>query len=664
MKRRTLVWIGVGAVLVCSWVLAGSFAPESSLTALAAALTSLWIVVSAVVGSWLLWRWLTYRVSVRLLLSYLLIGVSPFLFCALFGGFVLYLLMGQYTSVRLGTEIDGVVRVLDRDGERVLEAYRETGLDGAALLLEGLAVRTYPPVPRVLWYARLGGERLAGGTAVDLPDLRWISGAESGSVARRGGTAYVLSVVTGPEGRDTVAGLIPLDEAAARAMSAEMWFDVYFMSLRDADEDEEQRVGERRLTLSAGGDTRTFTIDDQTAPVDEVWEEWPDAEKGLLWRPWVYWFRATDDVRDLATGDPVGSMVTLLRTSPANVWQSFILWRYELGSELWAALGALATFFLIVYGLAVLLAATMMISITRSTSRLTRGAREVQDGNLDYRIPVKRRDQLGDLALSFNRMTEAIQDMMLQVADRERLARELELAREIQESLLPDRHLRHGALTVYATFRPATEVGGDYFDIIPLGESRLVVVVGDVAGHGLHTGLIMASLKSTVAALVHEGYGGKQLLRRVNQLLMGDGSGRTMATLTVVEIDPHAGRLRVTAAGHPPAYLLSGGGSEELMTSSLPVGSQLFDPVQVERSLPADCLLVLYSDGLVEATDATGEPFGYERLAGLLADSPQVGGGELAATVLGALDRHAGGRPLDDDLTLVVIENAQSGASM
>lgn len=664
MKRRTVVWLGAGAVLAIMWAIAGRLAPDSPVAEVAVVLTVLWIAVSAVVGFWLLWRWLTYRVSVRLLLSYLLIGVSPFLFCALFGGFVLYLLMGQYTSVRLGTEIDGVVRVLDRDGERVLEAYRRDGLEGAASVLEGLAGRSYPPVPRVLWFARLGGELFAGDPADEPPEFRWIAEAESGSVVRQNGSAYVLSVVADPEGHDAVAGLIPLDVQAARAMSNTMWFDVYFMSLRDADEEMEEREGERRFTISAGGDTRTFTVDDRAVPVDEVWEQWDVADKGVLWRPWVYWFRATDDVRDLSTGDLDGSMVTLLRTSPANVWRSFILWRYELGSELWAALAALGSFFLIVYGLAVLLAATMMISITRSTSRLTRGAREVQNGNLDYRIPVKRRDQLGDLALSFNRMTGSIQEMMLKVADRERLARELELAREIQESLLPDRHVRHGALTVHATFRPATEVGGDYFDIFPLGDGSLVVVVGDVAGHGLHTGLLMASLKSTVAALIHEGYGGRELLQRVNQLLIGDGAGRTMATLTVVEIDPHQGRLRVTAAGHPPAYLLSGGGSEELMTSSLPVGSTLFDPVQVERPLPADATIVLYSDGLIEATDASGEPFGYERLAGLLAESSRIGGGELAAAVLGALDRHVGGRPLEDDLTLVVVENARSAAPM
>jgi len=492
-------------------------------------------------------------------------------------------------------------------------------------------------------------------SANELPDLGWVS-EDVQSVVRHDGGVYLLDATTDREGLDLAAVLIPLDESAARAISSEMWFDALFLPL-----DEVSGGAEGSYDFDVGSaeeNSRRLAFDGQGAPLDEVWEDWPESERGLAWKPWIYWFRLTEEVRNLADGKPADSLVTLLRTSPANVWRDFILWHYEFGSNVWAALAALGTFFLVVYGLAVALAATMMISITRSTSRLTRGAREVQEGNLDYRIPVKRRDQLGDLALAFNRMTGSIQDMMLQVADRERLARELELAREIQESLLPDRHLRHGPLTVHATFRPATEVGGDYFDIFPLGDSRLVVVVGDVAGHGLHTGLLMASLKSSVAALIHEGYEGAELLRRVSRLLVGDGSGRTMATLAVVEIDPNAQQLRLTTAGHPPAYLLNGCSCEELLTSSLPLGSHLFEPVQLERAFPSDCLLVLYSDGLVEATNAAGEPFGYERLEELLAGSQQVGGGELAATVLGALDRYVGGRPLDDDLTLVVVENA------
>jgi len=135
----------------------------------------------------------------------------------------------------------------------------------------------------------------------------------------------------------------------------------------------------------------------------------------------------------------------------------------------------------------------MILSITRSVKRLSAGALEVERGNLDHRVPVKRRDQLGDLGRSFNHMTGSVQSMLDDVAEKERLAQELELAREIQESLLPARHLDLGRLTVRATFQPAAEVGGDYFDVFPISEDRLVVAIGDVAGHGLSTGLLMAS---------------------------------------------------------------------------------------------------------------------------------------------------------------------------
>ena len=252
MNRRILTWVGAGVVFVITWALAGAFAQNSSLATLSATLTSLWLVISAVIAFWLLWRRLTYRVSVRLLLSYVLIGVSPFLFCALFGGFVLYLLMGQYTSVRLGTEFDAVAHALERDCERVLETCRDTGFEGAAALLERLSHRAYPPVPEVMWVARLGGEVLADGPARELPDLGWIGENMSGTVVRKTGARYVLSAVSDPAGSDMVAALIPLDADAARAISEQMWFDVYFMSLRDADLDGGQREGERWVTISAG----------------------------------------------------------------------------------------------------------------------------------------------------------------------------------------------------------------------------------------------------------------------------------------------------------------------------------------------------------------------------------------------------------------------------
>jgi sigma-B regulation protein RsbU (phosphoserine phosphatase) len=306
-------------------------------------------------------------------------------------------------------------------------------------------------------------------------------------------------------------------------------------------------------------------------------------------------------------------------------------------------------------------AATMVLSITRSTSRLTAGARAIEQGDFDYRVPVKRRDQLGDLANTFNHMTGSVQSMLADVAEKERLARELELAREIQESLLPASHLDVGPASVRATFQPAAEVGGDYFDVFPISDDKLVVAIGDVAGHGLSTGLLMASLKSSVAALVHEGYSGQDLIHKVNRLLLGHGQARTMVTLTVVEIDHVEGRMILANAGHcPPLLVGTDGDSEELLASSLPMGSRLCKPASLERAFTPGSRLVLYSDGVVEAMSPDGEPFGYERLAEVVDEATDTSGSGFTNSILDAIAEHAAGVAAEDDLTILVVERNSS----
>lgn len=660
MKRRTRLWWLAGAVVLTAVVVLAVAAPQSSLFGVAVALLWLWVAVGVAALLWGLWRWLTYRVSVRLLISYVLLSVMPFLICAVLGGVVLYMAMGQYTSVRFGGTVERLQADLERDCREVADAFAASGAAAASAAFADAVEQPRFLVPRVLWRARLGGASMVGPGAGDVPDPGWIDGPTA-TVARSGEHLYVLVAVAGADG-GWVAALVPLDNDTARALSRELWFDVLFASLEDGDESlsVEARVGE-----SAGGPTgaderrvRTNLFDGTSMRFEDAWESWSDDRGGLLSRPLVYWFRLTVDVLDLATGEPAPSAISLLRTSPLRVWDDFTRSRYELGSHLWGVVTGMALFLLVLYAFALIIAATMIVSITRSTARLSRGARAVEEGHLDHRIPVKRRDQLGDLALSFNRMTESVQNMLGDVAENERMARELELAREIQESLLPDRHLHHGSLAVHAVFRPAAAVGGDYFDVFPVDDRRLLVVVGDVAGHGLHAGLLMASLKSMVAALIREGYSGEGLLAGVNSLLAERRSGPTMATLAVIEIDLSAGRLTITNAGHPPAYLISNGRPEELMAGSLPLGSMQGRPAKIERPFgPGDRLLV-YSDGLVEALGPEGEPFGYDRLEATVRQAAELPAGELELAVLGALDRFAGARPLADDLTLLLVERA------
>jgi serine phosphatase RsbU (regulator of sigma subunit) len=657
VRSRLLYWIVTGALLGAGMAVARAIDPASPIAVLLLVLFVLWVIVSAIMLFWLVWRWATYRVSVRLFLSYLLIGVSPFLFCGAFAAVSLYILMGQYTSVRCGNMLDRQLAVVRGRCESLLETARVEGAETALARIRDIDGVGVGGFPTVLWMADLDERsEFRSEAAADLPEPSWPGPGVAESVVRHGEAVYAMVSVTGEDRTQRVTALVPLDTSTARAIGRDAWFQVHF-----AVTDDDPSTRDDEVQLGASVDESGIRIDMQSSEGDEdaLFGPWQSDGESWWHRPYVLWFRLARDVRDLGTGEAreEPSFVSLLRTSPARVWDDFVLSRYELSTGLRSALVGMGVFFVVLYGIALLMAGTMIVFITRSTARLTRGAREVERGHLDYRVKVRRRDQLGDLGLAFNRMTESVQDMLRQVADRERLARELELAREIQESLLPDRHLRHGPFTVHATFRPAAEVGGDYFDIFPLSEDRLVVVTGDVAGHGLHTGLLMASLKSSVAALVHEGYTGPELVDRVNRLVIEHGAGRTMASLGVVEIDPVARRLHLTNAGHPPPFLLTSQGSEELMVGSLPIGSPLCEPAELERPFPADSLLVLYSDGLVEAPDSSGEPFGYQRLAEMLDECRQLGGGELSAAVLGALERHLGGRELADDLTLVVVES-------
>jgi HAMP domain-containing protein len=658
--RRRWWWIG-GAVLVVAAFAMSAVASEWGLSVFLTALAWIWVAASLWVLTWWLWRWMTYRVGVRLFITYLLIGVLPLIFATAFAAIGLYIMMGQYTSVRVGAEFDRFGWTLLDDCEDVIDIASGAGPDEAFSALDEIASDPPHGLSRVFWWAHIGDRTKALDGEIESIDFEWLQVGSTWQMARWGETTYSLMAYRSQAG-DRVVALIPFDDVTASDLSAQWWFDIAFLELDEAHVSvAESGEGEdREVSAEASSDgALNNSIDGERVSGDSLWPEWTEGGEGFFSQPYVVWFRVVVDLIALESGEALEdtNQLALLRTSPRNVWHDFTLSRYELATELWGAVAALGLFFLFCYGLAMATSATMILSITRSTSRLTAGARAVEHGDLDHRVPVKRRDQLGDLARSFNHMTDSVQSMLADVAEKERLARELELAREIQESLLPARYLEFGPFSVQATFQPAAEVGGDYFDVFPISEDRLVVTIGDVAGHGLSTGLLMASLKSSVAALVYEGYGGTDLIEKVNHLLMEHGQMGAMATLAVAEIELGEGRLVLANAGHCPALLIHPDRRlEELLAGSPPMGSHLCSPTSLKCPFLADSRLVLYSDGLVEAVSPDGEPFGYDRLEEVVDAAADRSGPGLTKAILDALAAHADGVPAADDLTILILE--------
>ena len=651
----------LGALVVAALVV-GLAAPSSE----AAQVLVVFAVLAAVpLTFWAmraLWRKLTYRVGVRLFISYLLIGLTPF---ALFAGLALivgYILVGQYAATRVGNEMELLSAAMAARAGMAAGELAEGRVAHARELVQG-GGRAGKQGLHEEWLLADGSGEWRSPGAVGLPVPRWAADSWRGQVVH-GGSAFLAGIER--RGSAVAAVLLPLDIANAAAFAQGRWYEVRFVTEVKAG----AATSGRAVTVGVAGEPAapaTFRIDGQAVPETQVERDWLRARprEGNRWqRARLVWIWTGKTPRVLESGEELKNAVSLalIKLSPRGAVEDLFGPSEKVGNEAKTMLLILGAVFGSIYLVAVGFAAVMILRVTRSTARLTRGERAVARGDLEARIPVKRRDQLGDLAVSFNAMTESVKTMLVQVAEKERMARELELAREIQSSLLPPSELSSGPLSVWAHFRPAAEVGGDYFDLFPLAPGRLVVSIGDVAGHGLPTGLLMAMVKSAVATLIEEGYRGGELLSKLNHLLLGQNLKQRMVSFALAEVDTERRAVKISSAGHQPGVLLAAdGGVEEVLLSSLPLGHRWPDPApQRNLSFPAGSRLLLYSDGLVEAHDAAGNPFGYERLQTTLLRYRDVDGPRLLAALLAELDLHTAGHPLGDDLTVVLVEHRQT----
>ena len=243
--------------------------------------------------------------------------------------------------------------------------------------------------------------------------------------------------------------------------------------------------------------------------------------------------------------------------------------------------------------------------------------------------------------------------------DRLRMKQELEYAREIQLSMLPRTAPDIGWLDLAALSLPATEVGGDYYDYFQLDEDRLAVVVGDVTGHGVASGLVLSGVRSSLNLLHDDMAHPSAVLDRVNLMLKRTSAPRMHMTLAVALLDRRAATLLIATAGHPPALLRRTGGEVvQVGSGAFPLGA-MESARYVENRVevrPGDVVL-LYSDGLVETVNPDGDQFGWDRLTAVL---EAVDDGLSAAGIRDAVLREVWDFKQDtaqvDDITMVVIE--------
>jgi serine phosphatase RsbU (regulator of sigma subunit) len=245
-----------------------------------------------------------------------------------------------------------------------------------------------------------------------------------------------------------------------------------------------------------------------------------------------------------------------------------------------------------------------------------------------------------------------------ELRQRTRLETEVNIAREIQQSLLPEPTTSAAWYSVAGAAVPATEVAGDFFDVVPLDGDAVAVAVADVAGHGVGAGILSAMTKSAFRSQLRHDASPVNVLENLNATVYDVSNERMFVTFAYVLADRAAGRFRLATAGHPPALFRpsDGGAIEELRTVGLGLGIQSRSHyVALERSFrPGDALL-LYTDGVLEAANARGEQFGDERLREIFAAGGRTAE-DRCAIITRELERFAGSKVFPDDVSLVCLQ--------
>ena len=626
---------------------------------------------------------LLWRVRRKLIISYIFVGLVPALlivtFC-LVTGLMLFGSVSQYiVATRVRTALDqaeflartAAIEVARLDVESEARAFLErkqmvlaTRYPGASLVMVPVG-RVCPgnEAPAVTSPLRPSQPIAAGPWQHVEPPTQlpsWVecagfSGLVAYAVPRPDGAAQTQLAVRSasfPDGtspRFAVVLDLPVDETAARRMREETGIE-----LRDVTANvpapPRAREGARLVQLS-------------TAQQDA----------GGLQPPWVAmldfidWTSGRQGLATLSINIGIGEVYRRLAPT-AQPGVSF-------NRGLVVVLGLLGVLFLFIQFVALVFGLALARSITGSVHELFVGTVQVQRGDFSHKIQVRARDQLGELANSFNTMTSRLTSLLAEMAEKKRLEEELRIARDIQMSLLPQGPVKMPGLQMTAHCSPAREVGGDYYDFLPLDDTRIGILIADVSGKGTSAALYMAELKGLILSLSQIHTSPRELMIAANRIIADNLDSRSFITMTYVVVDVARRTMTYARAGHTPLIHLAGKGlgrrARILTPSGMVLGLKFDRGEKFIAALEEVCvpiepgdLVVLFTDGISEAMNAQEDLFGEARLSRLIEDHAELPFDELRERILREVRDFAGEPGPHDDMTLILLKVEETGAGV
>jgi serine phosphatase RsbU (regulator of sigma subunit) len=300
--------------------------------------------------------------------------------------------------------------------------------------------------------------------------------------------------------------------------------------------------------------------------------------------------------------------------------------------------------------------------ISKPLAQLCKVMEKVGEGAVHARYaPDKMGFEINELGKQFNQTLDQLllnaEEAERQRIGRERLAEELKIGHDIQSSLLPKHLPELKGIEIASGFLPAREVGGDFYDLFPMPDGRLLIAIADMAGKGISACLYAVGLRSMLRTLALGKGTLSEIVLGANDLFWRDARHTGMfVTLWIGIYDPETKTLEYCSQGHPPAYLMHQGTSEKLWTPGIAMGAQSFDMVSSKhRTLKVGDLLFLYTDGILEAHSLDNQLFGKERLQEFLIRSSTLPPPSIVEHLLKEIEVFSQGAPQHDDITLLVI---------
>jgi sigma-B regulation protein RsbU (phosphoserine phosphatase) len=660
---------------------------------------------AALLFSILAFRWLKrkllWRLRNRLIVTYVFIGVIPAVLLVAMTFITLYGLAGQFAVFLVTSEINSRLRSLEAVNAAVgneLAARLEHGDSPTAESLVGLKKRD----------AAWGRRRTCawdGDKFLPLDDASRISplslpafvkgGLREITRDRDGLHLRVVTVLSVGSKTLTIVTSEPFDKELLRKIAANMG---EITLLDDSGLHQESKSGQKdsgqhtAASTNAGKNKGGIVIHEINVKNGETLDLRPSptltvgsvpAAAGTMDREVTFF--APLQVLNWQTGEhePTGALVVQVRTRPSVLYGHLFaaLGDFVRGVE-YILLGILI-FFAVIEIIALIIGTRMTRTVTRAVAQLYDATKHVDRGDFSHRIPLESADQLAQLSLSFNSMTESIEKLIQEQKEKQRLEGELAIAQEVQAQLFPRQVTELESLEVHGFCRPARTVSGDYYDFLTASSHKLILAVGDISGKGISAALLMATIHSAVRAYSVESLPQMRepvavgavagagrilaawpegievspgaLLGLLNHQLYESTPPEKYATLFLGIYDGRYHKLTYSNGGHLPPILIGRDGAvRRLEAGGTVIGlfdNMVYDEGAVEMH-PGEIFLA-YSDGVTEPENDFGE-FGEERLIDLVRENRRLPLVQISQTVTSAVDDWIGENEQPDDITLVL----------